>query len=212
MIEPLKYIEEALTSGRTIFHTMGDHAGEPPDIFVRRKMADIDDLGYTYWYAKSLQPPNAQAFCATRPTFVLFYETKPEHWRIRNGTVHHAGAPTSTVTKRFGHMTHFCEGDRNSDPFLPLPKVMQRPGRYVTGLVNAGACGLKFDYLHEVSPEIVFNPNEWKSVFKKSSQAGVWCATKCESAVPKIWYIVAVARMCRPYAVWFKGSFCNPPK
>jgi hypothetical protein len=208
----INYVEEALTSGRAVFHAMGDHAGEPPEVFIPRKQADIADLGYTYWYARSLQPPNARSFSENRSTFVLFYETKPKHRRTRHGKSCHAGEPTSTKSERFGYMTEFCEGDRDCDRFLPLPEALRQPGGYVTGRVDAGSCGLKFDYLHEVSPDAAFNPTEWKSVFKKSSQAGVWCATKCESKLDQTWYIVAVARLCTPYAVWFRGNFGVPPK
>lgn len=59
------YAEEALKSGRAIFHTMGNHAGESPDAFVARKQLDIAQVGYTFWYARSLQPPNALNFCQT---------------------------------------------------------------------------------------------------------------------------------------------------
>lgn len=207
------YVEHALSSGRAILHTMGDHAGESPDVFLARKKADIADLGYTFWYARSVQPPNARQFCAgSDPTFVLFYETKPGNKRKRNGRVLHAGQPTNVDSEKFGYMTHYCVGNRDCDRFRLIPEAMRQTGRYVTGLVDRGACGFVFDDLREVEPERGFNPTEWKSVYKKSSQAGAWCAMRERPIEDKTWYIVAVARISSPHAVWFQGEYGIPPK
>jgi hypothetical protein len=90
-----EYVEQALKSGRTIFHMMGEHAGESPDVFLARKKVDITDLGLTFWYARSVQPPKVRQFYGGNdPTFVLFYERMPEHRRER-----HAGEPTKTSTQ-----------------------------------------------------------------------------------------------------------------
>ncbi len=188
---------------------MGEHAGEIPEIFIARKKADIADLGYTFWYARSVQPPKAREFCdGGDPTFVLFYERNPEN---RRKPQEHAGEKTNTGTKKFGYMTRYCEGNREVDPFLPIPDALLRPGRFVTGLVDRGSCGLVFDDLAEVEPERPFDSNEWASVFKKNAQAGAWCAVRsCTPTQVRQWYIVAVARMCKPYAVWFQGEYGLP--
>jgi hypothetical protein len=207
-----EYVEQALESGRVILHTMGEHAGESPDVFLARKKADIADSGLTYWYARSVQPPRVRQFCADNdPTYVLFYETAPEHRRRRNGKLIHAGAPTKTTSPRFGYMTHYCEGDRSFDHFFSIPGGMQRVGRFVTGLVDAGACGFVFDFLSEVESERSFNPTEWISPYPKSSQAGAWCAHRGEATAQKTWYIVAVARLHEPYGIWFQGKYGLPP-
>jgi hypothetical protein len=79
----------------------------------------------------------------------------------------------------------------------------------LTGRVDRGSCGLVFDYLKEVEPERSFNPMEWETVFKKSSQSGVWCAIRRGKVREegRVRYIVAVARICKPFAVWFKGEY-----
>lgn len=145
------------------------------------------------------------------PTFVLFYERKPERSRKRHGKEEHSGEDTRVASKDFGYMTEFCGGNRDTGSFLPIPDGMRQPGRYVTGRVDRGACGFTFDYLQPVRPELGFNPKEWTSVYRKSSQAGVWCATKCEPDEVRTWYVVAVARLCKPYAVWFRGERGIPP-
>lgn len=51
----MTFIDDALAANRAILHTMGWHAEEPPEVFIRRKQSDIERLGYTYWYGRSVK-------------------------------------------------------------------------------------------------------------------------------------------------------------
>lgn len=212
MKNPNDYVEQALRSGRAIFHTMGPHAGEEPSVFLERKQKDIDEVGFTIWYARSLKPPKAREFCSQgEPTFVLFYERTRRVTRGSTGGARHAGEDTKTNSPRFGYMTEMCRGDRDIDEFEPVHPAMLQPGRLITGRVDRGACGLVFDYLAPVMPAYSYNRREWVSVYPKSSQCGDWCATKRTSDERSDWYIVAVARLRAPFAVWLRGHFGRPP-
>jgi len=192
------FIDDALAANRVILHTMGPHAEEAPEVFIKRKQSDIDHLGYTYWYERSLQPPVVQEFCRDgeqlgSQTYVLFYEREPEGVRKQR----HAGRPAA---RDFQYMTHFCSEDRDRAQFEPIDRRMG----YVTGRLDRGACGIVLDRLEIVKPERGLNMAEWTA--KPNVRAGAWCAVrKGETIEIKNWYVVAVARLSFPYGVWFRG-------
>lgn len=194
----MSFIDDALATNRAIFHTMGPSAGESPEVFIKRKRCDIKRLGYTYWYERSVQPPDVQQFCQESErlkasTYVLFYEREPKDVRKQR----HAGQPTKPG---FGYMTHICTGDRDTDHFDLIDSRMG----YVTGWLDRGACGIVLDRLEIVDPERSINMAEWTP--KPYQRAGAWCAVRGKRrAEGKTYYIIAVARLCSPYGVWFRG-------
>jgi hypothetical protein len=192
------FIDDALAANRAILHTMGWHAEEPPEVFIRRKQSDIERLGYTYWYGRSVRPPTVQPFCRESErlgsdTYVLFYEREPKDVRKQR----HAGQPTKPD---FGYMTRFCPGDRETGQFDLIDQSMG----HVTGRVDRGACGLVFDRIEIVDPEQKLNMAEWTP--KPNVRAGAWCAVRRQGTIEiKNWYVVAAARLSSPYGVWFQG-------
>lgn len=53
---------------------IGDHAGENPQQFFSRKVADIQQLGRTYWLSRSPKagPELVRQLCETVPGYVWF--------------------------------------------------------------------------------------------------------------------------------------------
>jgi hypothetical protein len=202
-VTEMGFIGDALAANRAILHTMGPHAEETPEVFIRRKRSDIERLGYTYWYERSVRPPAVQPFCresdrAGLKTYVLFYEREPKD--IRKGR--HAGQPPKPD---FGYMTRFSSEDREIGQFCPIDLTMG----YVTGRLDRGACGIVLDHLEVVDPEQKINIAEWTP--KPNARAGAWCAVRTQPTIEiKYCYVVAVARLTSPYGVWFQGVKGKP--
>jgi hypothetical protein len=192
------FIDDALAANRAVLHTMGWHSEEAPEVFIKRKQSDLERLGYTYWYCRSVRPPVVQQFCLEGErlgldSYVLFYEREPKVIRKHR----HAGQPTKPD---FGYMTRFSSADRETGHFDLIDQSMG----HVTGRVDKGACGFVFDRLEIVDPEQKLNMVEWTP--KPNIRAGAWCAVRMQGTIGiKTWYIVAAARLSSPYGVWFQG-------
>jgi len=69
-------LEQALAASECVISVMGAHVGEDAEAVFRRKVADCDEAGCTFWVAKSsrARPEHVQALCASGPGYVFFVE------------------------------------------------------------------------------------------------------------------------------------------
>ena len=192
-IEP---IEEAIACPRCIISVLGDHAGESVDVIFRRKTADINRIGETFWLMKSpkAQPAQVQKLCRTVPTYTIFVEPATK-----------GGArPTTTedVAKEYsddGQLWHL------------LPEGLSP----VTGKLDTRTTALVFDMMTTAVSETLdlWGYGEFPDM-QKPLKFILGCSTVCavrkdmtsHPGKMKSRYraIVAVARLTKPYCVWLR--------
>lgn len=189
-------VDQALAASSCVISVMGDHAGEGVDAIFKRKMADVDAVGRTFWVARSpkAHPEQVQQMCSARPGYVIFVEP---------ATV--GGAKPTTTSDPAAEYS----SDRST--WLPLPHGMGP----VTGKLDRGATAFVFDQLATDASSLL---DLWQYADGSDSSNPVrfvlGCSTVCAvrqdmSAHPrrmKSRYrtVVAVGGLVEPYSVWLR--------
>ncbi len=191
-------VDQALAASSCIISIMGDHAGEGVDVIFRRKMADIDAVGRTFWVARSAKarPGQVQQLCAAGLRHMIFVEPATA-----------GGARPTTASDSASAYS----GDRVE--WLPLP-VGIGP---VTGKMDESATAFVFDQLAFGTGRVL---DLWQ--YAEASDAGrpvrfqLGCSTVCASRADmsahpqrmKSRYrpVMSVARLVEPYSAWLRMS------
>ena len=189
-------VDQALAASGCVISVMGDHAGEGVDAIFKRKMADVDAVGRTFWVARSAKarPGQVQQLCAAQRGYVIFVEPATA-----------GGARPTTASDSASEYS----GDRAK--WLPLPQGMGP----VTGKMDDATTAFVFDQLTTDTSRVL---DLWR--YADGSDTGspvrfkLGCSTVCAvrgdmSAHPrrmKSRYraIVAVARLVEPYSAWLR--------
>jgi len=184
-----------------IFSVMGPHAGEDSDTIFTRKIADIRNVGRTFWVIRShkAKPDMVQAVC----TKVC---EKPE--KLFCGFLAPSSPGGAMPTKTAAAAVEFS-ADRVKWEALPAGISP------VTGKMASNTCALVFDDLYLLSSTIVdlwqyadfFDPMKPVKIRQGASTLGV--AYKDTSAHPDkmkshFRQVIAVGRLAYPFAVWLK--------
>ena len=192
----MSLMEQALAAPGCVISVMGPHAGEDASAIFRRKVADCDDLGCTFWVAKSpkARPEQVQAACASGRGYVVFVEPATS-----------GGARPTTESEAAS------EYSRDRVAWLPLPEGLSP----VTGHMDRMAAALVFS-------ELTTDVDGVLDLWSYSDSAGVGtplrfklgvstvCAVRGESAdhpdrmKSRHRRIVAVGRLASPYAAWLR--------
>ena len=189
-------VDQALAAPGCVISVMGDHAGEGVDAIFKRKMADVDAVGRTFWVARSAKarPGQVQQLCAAERGYVIFVEPATA-----------GGAKPTTASDSASQYS----GDRVK--WLPLP---QRMGP-VTGKMDDATTAFVFDQLTRDTGRVLdlwqfADRSDMSSPVRFILGCSTVCATRADtSAHPrrmKSRYraIVAVARLVEPYSAWLR--------
>ncbi len=192
MMEPKKY---------NVFSVMGPHAGEDPDTIFTRKIADVKNVGRTFWVVHShkAKPDMIQSVGATvcdssgEPLCAFLAPSSP------GGAV-----PTKTASAAVEY-----SADRRE--WIPMPHGMTT----VTGKMTPSTCALVFDQLWLLTSAFVdlwqyadfFDPKQPVIIRQGASTLGV--IRKDTSSHPNrmkshLRQVIAVGRLAHPYAVWLR--------
>ncbi|MFA5802921.1 MAG: hypothetical protein WC911_10700 [Thermoleophilia bacterium] len=189
-------VDQVLAASACVISVMGDHAGEGVDAIFKRKMADVDAVGRTFWVARSAKarPAQVQQLCAAQRRYVIFVEPATA-----------GGAKPTSATDSASKFS----GDRTK--WLPLPQGLGP----VTGKMDDGATAFVFDQLATCTSRVL---DLWQYADGSDTSSPVrfilGCSTACVvredmSAHPrrmKSRYrtVVAVARLVEPYSTWLR--------
>jgi hypothetical protein len=189
-------IEEALNCPQCVISVMGAHAGEDADAIFRRKIADIECAGKTFWLMRShkARPPQVQDLCRTIPSYTIFIEPST------------IGGARPTTTEDISR-----EYSGDGELWYPLPKGISP----VTGKLDAGAFALVFDMMTTAVAgtldlwgygDFFDMENPLKFMLGRSTVCAVRKDMTKHAARMKSRYrgIVAVARLAQPYCVWMR--------
>jgi hypothetical protein len=189
-------LDEALACHRCVVSVIGDHAGESVDDIFKRKIADIQRTGKTFWLIKApkARPEQVQALCRNIPAFTIFV----------NPATKGGARPTTT---------EMAAGEYSADGkfWHRLPQGISS----VTGKLDRGASALVFDKIEITASGIL---DLWGygdfSDPQKPLKFRLGCSTACAvrekiTSHPgrmKSRYrgVVAVARIAEPYCVWIR--------
>ena len=192
----MKLLELALKCPNCVVSVMGDHAGEGVVEIFKRKKADIERLGLTFWLMRSpkARPPQIQKLTKTVPIYTIF---------IAPAAKGGARPTTEEIAAR----------EFSSDGII----WHQFPGGLspVTGKLDGSAAALVFDMMStDVSGVLdlwdyadakdISNP--LKFILGCSTVCAVRKDTKSHPERMKSRHreIVAVARLANPYCVWVR--------
>jgi hypothetical protein len=189
-------VDQALAAPGCVISVMGGHAGEGVDTIFKRKMADVDAVGRTFWVARSpkARPSQVQQLCAAERGYVIFVEPA-----IAGGA-----KPTTACVSASEY-----SGDRVK--WLPLPQGIG----LVTGKLDDAATAFVFDQLTTDTGRVL-DLWQYADASDKSSPVrfilgrSTVCAVRADtSANPrrmKSRYraVVAVARLAEPYSAWLR--------
>lgn len=184
---------ESLSSPRCIISVMGDHAGEDVGTIFKRKIADINQVGKTFWVMKSLKarPAQVQEICKPSPAYMIFVEPATK------------GGAQPTETKDAAK-----EYSPDGQAWHPIPEGLSP----VTGKLDRGAAALVFDLM---STDVSGTLDLWGyadfSDLHKPMKFILGCSTACaikkdmtrhpDRMESRYRGIVAVARLAEPYCV-----------
>ena len=192
MMEPMKY---------NVFSVMGPHAGENSDAIFKRKIADVKNVGRTFWVVHShkakpdmIQSVGASVFESSgEPLCAFLFPSSP------------GGAfPTKTATAAL-------EYSANRREWVPIPQGMTA----VTGKMSSSTCALVFDQLWLMKSGFVdlwqyadfFDPRQPVIIRQGASTLGVmrkdtsYHPNRMKSHLRKV---IAVGRLVHPFAVWLR--------
>jgi len=189
-------LKEAFAACECVISVMGAHAGEDADAIFRRKIADCNSVGRTFWVAKSpkARPEQVQALCQSHPGYVLFVEPSTP-----------SGARPTTESQMASHYSR----DRVSWHALP-----QGLGP-VTGQMGQLAAALVFD---DLTTDVQGTIDLWQYADRLDTSRplkfmlglSTVCAVRKDTSVHpdrmKSRYrgIVAVGRLVEPYCLWMR--------
>ncbi len=194
--EDVTLLGAALECSQCVVSVMGNHAGEDSDAIFKRKKADIERLGVTYWLIRSpkARPAQVQTICTTLMAYTIFAEPATK-----------AGArPTIEKDKA-------KEYSYDGVLWHPLPKGLSP----VTGKLDTGAAALVFDMMTtDVSGTLDLWDYAEAFDTHKPLRFTLGCSTVCavrkdtKSFLGKMKSryraIVAVAPLADPYCVWIR--------
>jgi hypothetical protein len=189
-------LEKALACPQCIISVMGDHAGEGADTIFRRKKADIERTGKTFWLMRSpkAQPKHVHLICSPVPAYTIFVEPATK-----------GGArPTTREDAAIEYSDDRVLWHR-------IPSGLSS----VTGKLDAFATALVFDIM---TTDISGTLDLWNycelSDTDKPLIFMLGCSTVCAVRTDTILHpenmksryrgIVAVARLTHPYCVWVR--------
>jgi hypothetical protein len=189
-------LETALASQYCVISVIGAHAGEDVDCIFKRKKADIEQIGKTFWLVRSpkAQPAQIQGICRTVPAYTMFIEPSTK-----------GGARPTTEEHEAK------EYSENKVVWHQLPKGLGP----VTGKLDNGATALVFDM---VQTGVGGTLDLWDygelSDISKPLRFILGCSTVCAirgdtkshrgRMKSRFRGVVAVARLAAPYCVWVR--------
>lgn len=192
----LSLLELALAAPECVISVMGPHAGESASVIFARKVADCDEIGRTFWVAKSpkARPEHVQAVCGTGTGWAIFVEPAT------------AGGARPTTEAEAA-----AEYSADGAAWLPLPEGLSP----VTGHMDRMAAALVFD---ELTTDVDGALDLWSYTDRASAGRplrfklglSTLCAAKGETVdhpdrmKSRYRRIVAVGRLVSPYAVWLR--------
>lgn len=189
-------LEAALACPQCVLSVMGDHAGEGADVIFKRKIADIERTGTTFWLMRSIKarPTQVQGICNTIPSYTIFVESATK-----------GGARPTTKE----NTAREYSDDRILWYHLPIGLGP------VTGKLDAGASALVFDMMTtDVSGTLDLWGYGDVLDAHKPIRFILGCSTICairkdtksypEKMKSRFREIVAVARLTKPYCVWIR--------
>lgn len=192
----MKLLESALKCPKCMVSVMGDHAGEVVVEIFKRKKADIERLGLTFWLMRSpkARPPQVQKLSKTVPIYTIF---------ITPATKGGARPTTEEVAAR--------EFTSDGKIWHQFPCGLSP----VTGKLDSSVTALVFDMIstdvrgildlwNYADAKDINNP--LKFILGCSTVCAVRKDTKSHAERMKSRYreIVAVARLANPYCVWVR--------
>jgi hypothetical protein len=185
----------------SVFSVMGPHAGEDCDAIFRRKIADVRNVGRTFWVVRShkAKPDMIQSVGATvcgRSSEALCVFLAPSS---TGGAV-----PTKTAAAAAEYSADRCEWTRMPHGMTP-----------VTGQMTPSTCALVFDQLCLLTSAFVdlwqyadfFDPKRPVIIRQGASTLGVM--RKDTSKHPNrmkshLREVIAFGRLVHPFAVWLR--------
>jgi hypothetical protein len=188
-------LEAALTSPLCVLSVIGDHAGESVCAIFKRKIADIERKGLTFWFIRSPKtlPVRVQEICRHSRTYTLFVEPATK------------GGTRPTVVEDVAR-----EYSKDGVLWHRLPKDLSP----VTGKLNKCATALVFDMMTTINGTLdLWDYGDFSDIHKpirfmlgSSTVCAVRNETKLHPEKMKSRYrgIVAVARLANPYCVWLR--------
>ena len=189
-------LEDALISDQCIISVMGAHAGEGIDVIFKRKIADIERTGKTFWLMRSpkARPIHVQTICKSSPTYTIFVEPASK-----------GGARPTTNSEAAR------EYSADKKAWSQLPNKVGP----VTGKIDSNSTALVFDML---TTDVSGTIDLWK--YSDFSDQGkplkfiLGCSTVCviqqdmsmhtDRMKSRYRDIVAVAKLMEPYCVWLR--------
>ncbi|PTN32676.1 hypothetical protein [Desulfonatronum sp. SC1] len=189
------------TEEYSLFSVMGPHAGESSEVIFARKIADVQNVGRTFWVVRShkAKPDMIQAVGATvcgrseEPLCAFLAPSSP------------GGAlPTKTASAAVEYST-----DRRRWETMPTGITP------VTGKMTPSTCALVFDQLCLLTTAVVdlwqyadfFDPESPVKIRQGASTLGV---TRRDTSVhpdrmkSHFRQVMAVGRLVHPFAVWLR--------
>jgi len=185
----------------SLFSVMGPHAGESSEAIFARKIADVQNIGRTFWVVRShkAKPDMIQSVGATvygqsiEPLCAFLAPSSP------GGAV-----PTKTASTAVEYST-----DRRRWESMPAGITP------VTGQMTPSTCALVFDHIYLMTSAAVdlwqyadfFDPEQPVRIRQGASTLGVtWrdtstCSDRMKSHLRDV---VAVGRLVHPFAVWLR--------
>ena len=189
-------LEAALACPQCVLSVMGPHAGEDVGAIFKRKIADIERTGRTFWLMRSpkARPAQVQGISNTIPSYTIFVKPAAE------------GGAQPTTEK--------STAKEYSDDGVLWYRLPAGLGP-VTGKIDTGATALVFDML---TTDVLGGLDLWEygdaSDIHKPLRFILGCSTVCairkntkshpERMKSRFRRIVAVARLAKPYCVWIR--------
>lgn len=180
---------------------MGPHAGEKSHAIFNRKIKDINNVGKTFWVIRShkAKPDMVQAICnADRDQ-----STGPLCAFLEPSSVGGA-TPTKTSSVAAEYSTNLSKWEKFSNGIGP-----------VTGQITRNTCALVFNQIVFPKLEVLdlwqyadfFNQEQPVKIRQGASTIGVVAkdtTTHPDRMKSRIRQVVAVGRLCEPFAVWLR--------
>ena len=189
-------LDQALSASACVLSVMGPHAGEDAEAIFRRKVADCDEVGCTFWVAKSsrARPEHVRALCNSNSGYVLFVEP---------ATL--GGARPTTESEAAS------EYSTDKATWLALPRGLGP----VTGQMDQTAAALVFDRL---TTDVQGSVDLWAYAdclddtrpLRFKLGLSTICATRGDTSShpdrmkSRYRRIVAVGRLAVPYCAWLR--------
>jgi hypothetical protein len=189
-------VDQALAAPGCVISVMGGHAGEGVDAIFKRKMADVDTVGRTFWVARSpkARPGQVQQLCAAECGYVIFVEP----------AIARGARPTTACDSASEY-----SGDRVE--WRPFPHGIG----LVTGKLDDAATAFVFDQLTMDAGRVLDlwqyadasdESNPIRFILGRSTVCAVRADMSANPRRMKSRYraVVAVARLAEPYSVWLR--------